>query len=334
MIPAAFDVRTVRSRSTRRSTLLGRDEDAKLLAGGHSLIPLLRLRFARPSLLVDIGRLDDLRYVRDDGDRIAIGALTRHARARRSTPSLEQRLLRRGANGRARRRPAGPPPRARSAAPSPTRDPASDLATMLLTLDADFVARGPDGERTIAGGVVLRGAVRDCARAAGGAHRDPRPEGRAAASTSSTPAAHRTGRPSAWRQLRRGRHHPGGAREHGPDAAPRPCGRGRAHERRRSRRGGRTLRRGHGAAERHRGSGEYRSHLAQVLRPAGARAALGAGLGWAAVATATAGAFRDLPRRRRGSSGGIPLLRNPASRASFRDARLRTAWCAPRSSSR
>jgi aerobic carbon-monoxide dehydrogenase medium subunit len=76
VIPPAFEY--ARAGSVDEAIeLLGR-EDAKLLAGGHSLIPLLRLRFARPSLLVDIGRLDELRYVREDGDRIAIGALSRH----------------------------------------------------------------------------------------------------------------------------------------------------------------------------------------------------------------------------------------------------------------
>jgi len=78
MIPAAFEYERARS-VDEAVELLGRDEDAKLLAGGHSLIPAMRLRISRPSLLVDIGRLDDLRYVREDGDRIAIGALTRHA---------------------------------------------------------------------------------------------------------------------------------------------------------------------------------------------------------------------------------------------------------------
>ena len=78
MIPASFEYERAGS-VDEAVELLGRDEDAKLLAGGHSLVPAMRLRFARPSLLVDIGRLDDLRYVREDGDRIAIGALTRHA---------------------------------------------------------------------------------------------------------------------------------------------------------------------------------------------------------------------------------------------------------------
>ena len=77
MIPAAFEYE--RAGSVDHAVELLAGEDAKLLAGGQSLIPVLRLRFARPSLLVDVGRLDDLRYVREDGDRIAIGALTRHS---------------------------------------------------------------------------------------------------------------------------------------------------------------------------------------------------------------------------------------------------------------
>src|SRR5436305_1663138 len=78
MIPASFAY--ARAGSVDEAVgLLGRDEDAKLLAGGHSLVPAMRLRISRPSLLVDIGRLDELRYVREDGDQIAIGALTRHA---------------------------------------------------------------------------------------------------------------------------------------------------------------------------------------------------------------------------------------------------------------
>ena len=63
--PSTFDYEVAES-AEHAVSLLGR-EDAKLLAGGHSLIPLLRLRFARPSLLVDIGRIAELSYVRDAG---------------------------------------------------------------------------------------------------------------------------------------------------------------------------------------------------------------------------------------------------------------------------
>ena len=77
MIPATFDYDVAES-VDHAIELLGSRGDARLLAGGHSLLPLMKLRFARPALLVDIGRLPELSYVREDGDRIAIGALTRH----------------------------------------------------------------------------------------------------------------------------------------------------------------------------------------------------------------------------------------------------------------
>ena len=78
MIPAAFDY--VRADSPEQAiSMLGEyGDDAKLLAGGHSLLPLMKLRLASPSVLIDVGRLTDLSYVRDGGDHIAIGALTRH----------------------------------------------------------------------------------------------------------------------------------------------------------------------------------------------------------------------------------------------------------------
>ena len=78
MIPARFQYEVAES-VDHAIHLLGHDPDVKLLAGGQSLLPAMRLRVARPTKLVDIGRLADLSYVRDDGDTIAIGALTRHA---------------------------------------------------------------------------------------------------------------------------------------------------------------------------------------------------------------------------------------------------------------
>jgi carbon-monoxide dehydrogenase medium subunit len=77
MIPAPFDYERAES-VDQAIEMLGADEDAKLLAGGHSLLPLMKLRLATPSKLIDIGRLRDLSYVREDGEAIAIGALTRH----------------------------------------------------------------------------------------------------------------------------------------------------------------------------------------------------------------------------------------------------------------
>jgi carbon-monoxide dehydrogenase medium subunit len=134
--------------------LLGRD-DARALAGGHSLIPLLRLRFARPSLLVDIGRLEDLRHVREDGDRIAIGAVTRHADLARD-PVIAQSC---GLIARTAKEVGDPQVRHRGTIGGSVAhgDPASDLPTVMLTLDADLVARGPDGERTIAAAEFFTG---------------------------------------------------------------------------------------------------------------------------------------------------------------------------------
>ena len=180
MIPAAFEYERAGSLD-EAIELLGR-EDAKVLAGGQSLIPLLRLRFARPSVLVDIGRLDDLRYVREDGDRIAIGALTRHSDARATT-----RCSAPGARS-SRTQPiyvGDPQVRHRGTIGGSIAhgDPASDLSTILLTLDAELVAHGPDGERTIPASRLLRRPLHDGARPSRRAQGDPRAEGRAAAST-------------------------------------------------------------------------------------------------------------------------------------------------------
>jgi aerobic carbon-monoxide dehydrogenase medium subunit len=146
MIPAAFEY--ARASSVEDAVkLLGGDEDSTLLAGGHSLIPTMRLRFARPSLLIDIGRLDDLRYVRAGDDGIAIGALTRHAELARD------KLLRQHCAlvAEAAALIGDPQVRHRGTIGGSVAhgDPASDLGTILLTLDADLIAHGPQGERTI-----------------------------------------------------------------------------------------------------------------------------------------------------------------------------------------
>jgi carbon-monoxide dehydrogenase medium subunit len=154
MIPAALEYH--RAGSVEEAIeLLGADEDAKLLAGGHSLIPAMKLRIARPTALVDIGRLDDLRYVREDGDRVAIGALTRHA-------AVEADAVLRGSCAvlaQAAGEVGDPQVRHRGTIGGSVShaDPASDLATVLLTLDADLVARGPDGARTIAAAEFFTG---------------------------------------------------------------------------------------------------------------------------------------------------------------------------------
>jgi carbon-monoxide dehydrogenase medium subunit len=147
MIPAPFDYARAESVDEAIS-LLSSNEDAKILAGGHSLIPAMRLRVARPSVLVDIGRVRDLSYVREAGDRIAIGALTRHHDVAGS--ELLQQAC-----------PIVPAAAVQIGDPQVRHmgtiggscahgDPAGDMPSVLLTLDADFVAKGPNGERTIA----------------------------------------------------------------------------------------------------------------------------------------------------------------------------------------
>jgi len=147
VIPAVFSYE--RARSVEEAIeLLGRDDDAKVLAGGHSLIPAMKLRIARPSVLVDIGRLDGLHYIREDGDRIAIGALTRHSALVRS-PVLAARCA---LIVQATELVGDPQVRHRGTIGGSLAhaDPASDLGAVAVALDAELVARGPEGERTIA----------------------------------------------------------------------------------------------------------------------------------------------------------------------------------------
>jgi carbon-monoxide dehydrogenase medium subunit len=149
MIPAAFEYARAGSVDEAIS-LLGSREDPKLLAGGHSLLPAMKLRVARPATLVDIGRLSDLSYVREDGDRIAIGALTRHhdvanAEAlQRGCPIVASAA---GQIGDPQVRHMGT-----IGGSVAHGDPAGDLPSVLLALDAAFVAQGPNGSRTIAAG--------------------------------------------------------------------------------------------------------------------------------------------------------------------------------------
>jgi carbon-monoxide dehydrogenase medium subunit len=153
VIPAPFEYEVAES-VEHASELLGRD-DAKLLAGGHSLIPAMKLRISRPGLLVDVGRLSDLRYIREDGDRIAVGALTRHGELQRS--ELLQREC--GLLAYTAGLIGDPQVRHRGTigGTSAHGDPASDTPTVLLALDAELVVRGPGGERTIGAAEFFRG---------------------------------------------------------------------------------------------------------------------------------------------------------------------------------
>jgi aerobic carbon-monoxide dehydrogenase medium subunit len=127
--------------------LLAAHPGAKLLAGGHSLVPLLKLRLAAPSAVVDIGRVAELRGITRNGERIRIGALTTHAELAASAE------LRRSAQALAEAAAAVGDPAVRNRGTIGGNiahaDPASDLPTVLVALDARVLAAGPKGERSI-----------------------------------------------------------------------------------------------------------------------------------------------------------------------------------------
>jgi carbon-monoxide dehydrogenase medium subunit len=127
--------------------LLAANPGAKLLAGGHSLIPLLKLRLAAPSALIDIGRVPELRGISASGGDLRIGALTTHAELAASSE------LRKGAAALAEAAAVVGDPAVRNRGTIGGNiahaDPASDLPAVLVALDARVVAAGPNGERTI-----------------------------------------------------------------------------------------------------------------------------------------------------------------------------------------
>jgi len=147
VIPAPFELRRATSVDEAVAALAEGGDDAKVLAGGQSLIPLMKLRFALPSVLVDVGRIGELSYVREDGDRIAIGTLTRHAEVERSEllasacPLLVQTVAEVGDIQVRNRGTIG--------GSLAHADPNADLPAAALVLGAELVAQGPDGRRTI-----------------------------------------------------------------------------------------------------------------------------------------------------------------------------------------
>jgi carbon-monoxide dehydrogenase medium subunit len=155
MIPAPFEYERAET-IDHAIQLLGEREDAKILAGGHSLLPLMRLRLARPSTLVDITRIADLSYVREDGDEVAIGALTRHHDVTNSE-LLQQAcpIVAYAASG------IGDPQVRHVGTIGGSvahADPAGDMGTVLLALGASLVVRGPGGaSRTVPAGGFFRG---------------------------------------------------------------------------------------------------------------------------------------------------------------------------------
>lgn len=147
MLPAAFDYKRAGSAAEAISLVSEYGEDAKFLAGGHSLLPLMKLRLAAPSVLVDIGRLSDLSYIRDAGDHIAIGALTRHMDVEKSSVLAQHAPLLAHAAGHV----GDPQVRHRGTIGGSIAhaDPASDLPATTLALGATYVVQGPKGSREI-----------------------------------------------------------------------------------------------------------------------------------------------------------------------------------------
>jgi len=148
MIPAPFDYVRADSADAALSALAEHGDEAKLLAGGQSLLPLMKLRLAVPAVVVDVSRASDLSYIRADGDAVAIGALARHHDVatsdvvRSSAPVLahaaslvgDPQIRHRGTIGG-------------SVAHA---DPSADVPTALLALGASYVVTGPGGTRTVA----------------------------------------------------------------------------------------------------------------------------------------------------------------------------------------
>jgi aerobic carbon-monoxide dehydrogenase medium subunit len=148
MIPAKFDYAKPASIDEAVQTLAAGGEDAKVIAGGQSLLPLLRLRLAFPDLLVDLGGLDELRGVRDTGDTLLIGATTTHYQLVHDPLIAEHCGLIAQAAGTV----ADPAVRHRGTLGGSLAhsDPAGDLPAVALALGATMIARGTRGQREIA----------------------------------------------------------------------------------------------------------------------------------------------------------------------------------------
>jgi carbon-monoxide dehydrogenase medium subunit len=148
MIPAAFDYVAPRSLSEAVDELVKHGEEGKILAGGHSLIPLMKLRLATPSFLVDIGRVNNLNYIREEDGHIAIGALTTHHDIALS--ELVNRKLRLLSSAASQ---IGDPQvrnRGTIGGAAAHADPFGDFPACLVALDAEFKVVGPKSERSIA----------------------------------------------------------------------------------------------------------------------------------------------------------------------------------------
>jgi len=143
VIPSSFAYRRASSVEEALELAAELGEDAKFLAGGHSLLPMMKLRFAVPAYLIDLGRITELSYIRDEGTYVAIGALTRHHDVNSSPVLVADVPLLAHAAGQV----GDPQIRHRGTIGGSVAhaDAASDLPAVLLALDATFVIRGGAG---------------------------------------------------------------------------------------------------------------------------------------------------------------------------------------------
>ncbi|HYQ65066.1 xanthine dehydrogenase family protein subunit M [Actinophytocola sp.] len=147
MIPAAFDYVAPSTLDDAVRALSEAGEDAKVIAGGQSLLPVLRMRLAAPSKLIDLGRVAALRGIREDGDALVIGSMTTHYEVQHDPLVREHAALLAAATDTV----ADPQVRHRGTFGGSLvhADPAADLPAVALALDAELVVRGMDGSRTI-----------------------------------------------------------------------------------------------------------------------------------------------------------------------------------------
>jgi aerobic carbon-monoxide dehydrogenase medium subunit len=147
MIPANFDYIAAKSLDEALSLLAKHKDDAKLLAGGHSLLPAMKLRLAQPKVLIDLGKIKDLSYIKEDGGHVRIGAMTTHFQIetsdllRRVCPLLPETASNLGDMQVRNKGTIGG-----SLAHS---DPAADWPAAVLAVDAEIVLANPKGERVI-----------------------------------------------------------------------------------------------------------------------------------------------------------------------------------------
>jgi carbon-monoxide dehydrogenase medium subunit len=155
VIPASFDYVAPTTVEEALAALAQYGDEAKIIAGGQSLLPVLRMRLNAPEWVIDLGRIDSLRGVRDEGAAIFVGAMTRHSDvaadplvaehaalvARATATVADEQVRHRGTFGGALAH----------------ADPAGDLGAPALALDAEFVIAGPAGERVVPGAEFFQG---------------------------------------------------------------------------------------------------------------------------------------------------------------------------------